>query len=79
MIVQDEGVMMLARVAGRCAGRLDVEGGTRMSMHRLYTGDDGESHMEELDLAGELAMKVATTRTALQPKPVPSKAAAPTP
>ena len=22
-----------------------------MSMHRLYTGDDGESHMEELDLA----------------------------
>ena len=22
-----------------------------MSIHRLYTGDDGESHMEEIDLA----------------------------
>ena len=40
MIVHDEGAVPL-----------DAEGGTGMSMHRLYSGEDGESHMEELDLA----------------------------
>jgi hypothetical protein len=51
MIVQDEGRRASGVTGLRRAGRLDVEGGTCMQFHRLYSGDDGESHMEEMDLA----------------------------
>ena len=41
------------------------------SFHRLYTGDDGESHMEELDLADhpELANLNATAGIAFKQYP----------
>jgi hypothetical protein len=33
------------------SGYLMEEGETEMQFHRLYSGDDGESHMEEMDIA----------------------------
>ncbi len=34
-----------------------------MKIHRLYTGDDGESHLEELDLASHSELSSAFTAT----------------